>query len=62
MKFFASLRQHPPSNRRLNLIGLVVVCMTLMAAALTIWDLRREAVKTEVINDLNRDVATKPFS
>ena len=46
MKFFVSLRRHPPSNRRLNLIGLVVVCMTLMAALLTIWDLRREAMKT----------------
>ena len=46
MKFFASLRRHPPSNRRLNLIGLAVVCMTLMAAVLTIWDLRREAIKT----------------
>jgi hypothetical protein len=46
MKFFASLWRHPPSNRRLNLIGLAVVCMTLMAAVLTIWDLRREATKT----------------
>ncbi len=46
MKFFASLRRRPPSNRRLNLIGLAVVCMTLMAAVLTIWDLRREAIKT----------------
>jgi signal transduction histidine kinase/CheY-like chemotaxis protein len=46
MKFFVSLRRHPPSNRRLNLIGLAVVCMTLMAALLTIWDLRREAIKT----------------
>jgi signal transduction histidine kinase/DNA-binding response OmpR family regulator/HPt (histidine-containing phosphotransfer) domain-containing protein len=46
MKFLASLRQHPPSNRRLNLIGLAVVCMTILAAGLTIWDLRREAMKT----------------
>ena len=46
MKFFASLRRHPPSNRRLNLIGLAVVCMTLMAAVLTIGDLRREAIRT----------------
>ena len=46
MKFFASLRRHPPSNRRLNLIGLAVVCMIPMAAVLTIWDLRREAMKT----------------
>ncbi len=46
MKFFASLRQHPPSNRRLNLIGLAVVCMTILAAGLTIWDLRQEAIKT----------------
>src|ERR1700731_3192640 len=46
MKFFVSLRRHPPSNRRLNLIGLAVVFMTLMAGLLTIWDLRREAMKT----------------
>ncbi len=46
MKFFASLRQHPSSNRRLNLIGLAVVCMTILAAGLTIWDLRQEAIKT----------------
>src|SRR5438128_4723861 len=46
MKFFASLRRHPPSNRRLNLIGLAVVCMTFLAAGLTIWDLRQEAMKT----------------
>ncbi|HMD66565.1 MAG TPA: response regulator [Stellaceae bacterium] len=45
MKFFASLRQHPPSNRRLNLIGVAVVCMTILAAGLTIWDLRQEAIK-----------------
>ena len=45
MKFFASLRRHPPSNRRLNLTGLAVVCMTLLAAGLTIWDLRQEAIK-----------------
>jgi Cache domain len=54
MKFFASLRQHPPSNRRLNLIGLAVVCMTILAAGLTIWDLRQEAIKvyTEEIENL----------
>jgi signal transduction histidine kinase/CheY-like chemotaxis protein len=54
MKFFASLRQHPPSNRRLNLIGLAVVCMTILAASLTIWDLRQEAIKiyTEEIENL----------
>ena len=54
MKFFASLRQHPPSNRRLNLIGLAVVCMTILAAGLTIWDLRQEAIKvyTEQIENL----------
>lgn len=54
MKFFASLRQHPPSNRRLNLIGLAVVCMTILAAGLTIWDLRQEAIKiyTEQVENL----------
>ena len=57
MKFFASLRRHPPSNRRLNLIGLAVVCMTLMAAVLTIWDLRREAMKTYTEEVQNLGVA-----
>src|SRR5947209_17482010 len=57
MKFFASLRRHPPSNRRLNLIGLAVVCMTLMAALLTIWDLRREAMKTHTEEIENLAVA-----
>ncbi len=57
MKFFASLRRHPPSNRRLNLIGLAVVCMTLMAAVLTIWDLRREAMKTYTEEIKNLGVA-----
>ncbi|MBV8505295.1 MAG: response regulator, partial [Alphaproteobacteria bacterium] len=54
MKFFVSLRQHPPSNRRLNLIGLAVVCMTILAAGLTIWDLRQEAIKiyTQEIENL----------
>ena len=49
-----AFRQHPPSNRRLNLIGFVVVCMTLLAAGLTIWDLRQEAIKiyTEEIENL----------
>ena len=54
MKFLASLRQHPPSNRRLNLIGLAVVCMTILAAGLTVWDLRQEAINiyTEEIENL----------
>src|SRR5947209_17381999 len=46
MKFFASLRRNPPSRRRVNLTGLAVVCMTLLAAGLTLWDLRQEAIKT----------------
>jgi signal transduction histidine kinase len=47
--------QHLPSNRRLNLIGFAVVCMTLLAAGLTIWDLRQEAIKiyTEEIENLD---------
>ena len=47
-------RQHFPSNRRLNLIGFAVVCMTLLAAGLTIWDLRQEAIRiyTEEIENL----------
>jgi signal transduction histidine kinase/CheY-like chemotaxis protein len=57
MKFFASLRQHPPSNRRLNLIGLAVVCMTILAAGLTIWDLRQEAIKTHTKEIENLGVA-----
>ena len=54
MKLFASLRRHPPSNRRLNLIGIAVIWMTMLAAGLTIWDLRQEAIKiyTEEIENL----------
>jgi hypothetical protein len=54
MKLFASLRRHPPSNCRLNLIGLAVVWITLLAAGLAIWDLRQEAIKiyTEEIENL----------
>src|SRR5689334_6585381 len=54
MRLLTSLQRHPPSNRRLNLIGLAVVCMTVLAAGLTIWDLRQEAVKiyTEEIGNL----------
>src|SRR6185369_839002 len=59
MKLFASLRRCQPSNRRLNLIGLAVVCMTVLAAGLTIWDLRQEAIKiyTEEIGDLGNAFA-----
>ena len=46
MKFFASSGRQPPSNRRLTLIGIAVIIMTLAAAGLTIWDLRKEAIKT----------------
>jgi signal transduction histidine kinase/DNA-binding response OmpR family regulator/HPt (histidine-containing phosphotransfer) domain-containing protein len=46
MKFFASSGRQPPSNRRLTLIGIAVINMTLAAAGLTIWDLRKEAIKT----------------
>jgi hypothetical protein len=54
MKFFASLGREPSSNRRLNLIGIAVVFMTIAAAGLTIWDLRREAIKayTQQIQNL----------
>jgi signal transduction histidine kinase/DNA-binding response OmpR family regulator len=54
VKILASLRRHPSTNRRLNLIGLAVVSMTMLAAGLTIWDLRQEAIKlyTEEIENL----------
>jgi signal transduction histidine kinase/CheY-like chemotaxis protein len=39
-------RQRLTSHRILNLIGFAVVCMTLLAAGLTVWDLRQEAIKT----------------
>ena len=48
MKLFASLRPGL-SNRRLNLIGIAVIWMTIIAAGLTIWDLRQEAIKTMYI-------------
>ena len=54
MKFFASLGRESSSNRRLNLIGIAVIFMTIAAAGLTIWDLRREAIKayTQQIQNL----------
>jgi hypothetical protein len=54
MKFFASLGREPSSNRRLNLIGIAVIFLTIAVAGLTIWDLRREAIKayTQQINNL----------
>ena len=54
MKFFVSLGREPSSNRRLNLIGIAVIFMTIAAAGLTIWDLRREAIKayTQQIQNL----------
>src|SRR5437879_4626472 len=57
MKFFSSLGRQPPSNRRLNLIGVAVVCMTILAAGLTIWDLRQEAIKTYTEEIQNLGVA-----
>jgi signal transduction histidine kinase len=57
MKFFASLGREPSSNRRLNLIGIAVVFMTIAAAGLTIWDLRREAIKAYTLQIQNLGVA-----
>jgi hypothetical protein len=54
MKFFGILGREPSSNRRLNLIGIAVIFLTIAVAGLTIWDLRREAVNTytQQINNL----------
>lgn len=41
-----ALRQRLSSNRHISLIGFAVVCMTLLAAGMTVWDLRREAIRT----------------
>ena len=57
MKFFSNLGRQPPSNSRLNLIGVAVVCMTILAAGLTIWDLRQEAIKTYTEEIQNLGVA-----
>src|SRR5215468_9841121 len=56
MTLFSNLGQHP-SQRRLNLIGAAVVCMTLLAAALAIWDLRIDAIKTNTQEIHNLGVA-----
>ena len=56
MKLFASLRPGP-SNRRLNLIGIAVIWMTILAAGLTIWDLRQEAIKVYTEEVANLGVA-----
>jgi flagellar basal body-associated protein FliL len=46
MKFFLNLSPQPPSHRRLTLIGIAVILMTVAVAGLTIWDWRKEAIKT----------------
>ena len=57
MKYFSNLGRQPPSNRRLNLIGAAVICMTILAAGLTIWDLRADAVRTYTEEIQNLGVA-----
>jgi signal transduction histidine kinase/DNA-binding response OmpR family regulator len=46
MKFFLNLSRQPSSHRRLMLIGSAVIIMTVAVAGLTIWDWRKEAIKT----------------
>ena len=46
MQFFARSGCQLPSNRRLALIGVVVICITIAAAGLAIWDLRQDAMKS----------------
>ena len=41
-----ALRQRLSTNRHISLIGFAVVCMTLLAAGMTVWDLRRQAIRT----------------
>ncbi len=57
MNFFSNLGRQSPSNRRLNLIGVAVICMTILAAGLTIWDLRRATVRTYTEEIQNLGVA-----
>jgi signal transduction histidine kinase/CheY-like chemotaxis protein len=57
MKFYRrSARQHA-SHRRLGLIGIAVIVITVVAAGVTIWDLRREAIKTYTQQIQNLGVA-----
>ncbi|MGC2204206.1 MAG: response regulator [Stellaceae bacterium] len=48
MQFLANLARRPPSNGRLTLIGAAVILLTVLAAALTIWDLHREAIRSSM--------------
>ncbi|HYZ43003.1 MAG TPA: ATP-binding protein, partial [Stellaceae bacterium] len=57
MKFFANLGRGSPSNHRLALIGVAVICMTAIAAGLTIWDLHRQAIDTSAQQVQNLGVA-----
>src|SRR5215471_5089171 len=41
-----ALRQRLSTNRHIRLIGFAVVCMTLLAAGMTVCDLQREAIRT----------------
>jgi signal transduction histidine kinase/DNA-binding response OmpR family regulator/HPt (histidine-containing phosphotransfer) domain-containing protein len=44
MKFYRRPGRRPPSHRSLGLIGVAVIFITVFAASLTVWDLRREAI------------------
>jgi signal transduction histidine kinase/DNA-binding response OmpR family regulator/HPt (histidine-containing phosphotransfer) domain-containing protein len=55
--FFRRSGRQPSSNRRLGLIGVAVIAITVVAAGLTIWDLRREAVRTYTQQIQNLGVA-----
>ena len=46
MTFFASSGTRPVSNRCVGLIGMAVVLITITAAALTVWDLRQQAIRS----------------
>ena len=46
MAFFASSGRRPVSDRCVGLIGMAVVLITITAAALTVWDLRQQAIRS----------------
>src|SRR5260370_5427398 len=57
MELFTRSRRHPGSNRRLMVIGVIVVFVTIAAAGSTVWDLRQGAIGTSTQQTQNLGVA-----
>jgi signal transduction histidine kinase/DNA-binding response OmpR family regulator/HPt (histidine-containing phosphotransfer) domain-containing protein len=57
IKFFASSGRQGRSNRRLTSLGGAVILIVMLAAGLTIWNLRQDAIKASTVQLQNLGVA-----